>query len=96
MEQYGIRIYSDDFKTMKWDEFIALLSGINHNTALGRMISIRSETNKDVLKEFTPEMRRMRAEWLNRNAKKVSIKERDRFLESMKNAFIRMAGETNG
>lgn len=81
---------------MKWDEFIALLSGINHNTALGRMISIRSETNKDVLKEFTPEMRKMRAEWLNRNAKKVSIEERDRFLESMKNAFIGMAGGTNG
>lgn len=81
---------------MKWDEFSALLSGINHNTALGRVIAIRSETDKESLKEFTPEMRKMRAEWLNRNAKKVSIEERDRFLESMKNAFIGMAGETNG
>lgn len=81
---------------MKWDEFSALLSGINHNTALGRVIAIRSETDKEVLKEFTPEMRKMRAEWLNINAKKVSIEERDRFLESMKNAFIGMAGGTNG
>lgn len=77
---------------MKWDEFIALLSGINHNTALGRVISIRSETNKDVLKEFTPEMRRMRADWMNRNAKKKSAKERDTFLDGMKQAFISMAG----
>jgi hypothetical protein len=56
------------------------------------MVAIRSETDKEALKNFTPEMRRMRSEWLTRNAKRKSEKERDEFLESMKQAFISMAG----
>lgn len=91
-EQYGIRIYSDTFKKMKWDEFGALLSGIGPDTALGRIVSIRSEDDKDVLKEFTPEMKRIRSEWRNRMAKAKSTEERDRFVEAMKQAFISMAG----
>lgn len=77
---------------MSWDEFKTLLSGIGPNTALGRVVAIRSETDKEVLKEFTPDMRRIRNEWLTRSAKERSIEERDRFIESMKQAFISMAG----
>ncbi len=94
-EQYGIRIYSDTFKSMSWNEFKTLLAGIGPETALGRIVSIRSETDKDVLKEFTPDMKRIRTEWLTRSAKKKSVEERDRFVEQMKQAFIAMAGGIN-
>lgn len=77
---------------MKWDEFSALMSGIGPKTPLGRVVSIRSETDKDILSEFTPEMRKIRNKWLTRNAKNKSLKERDRFVEEMKQAFISMAG----
>jgi hypothetical protein len=77
---------------MRWDEFKTLLTGLNPDTALGRVVAIRSETNKDVLKEFTPDMRRMRNEWINRNAKNKSLSERDAFVEEMRKAFIAMAG----
>lgn len=79
---------------MSWNEFKTLLAGIGPETALGRIVSIRSETDKDVLKEFTPDMKRIRTEWLIRNAKEKSIEERDRFVEEMKQAFIAMAGKT--
>ena len=77
---------------MRWDEFKTLLTGLNPDTALGRVVAIRSETNKDVLKEFTPDMRRMRNEWINRNAKNKSLSERDAFVEEMRKAFIAMSG----
>lgn len=57
-----------------------------------RMVSIRTEEDEEMLKHFTPEQRRIRCEWRNRTAAKVSIKDRDVFLEQMKQAFITMAG----
>ena len=69
-----------------------MLSGVSPETPLGRIISIRSETDKDVLKHFNPEQRRIHSEWQNRLAKNKSPMDTERFLEEMKNAFIAMAG----
>lgn len=77
---------------MSWEEFKTLLAGINAKTPLGRIVSIRSETDKDVIKEFTPEMRRIRNEWQTRNAKAKTKESTDAFVEQMKQAFIAMAG----
>ena len=78
---------------MPWDEFSDLLSGIGPDTALGRIVAIRAE---EILKHFTPEQRRIRREWRNKHAMKVSEEDRDKFLEAMKQAFIDMAGGANG
>lgn len=77
---------------MTWEEFKTLLAGLNHKTPLGRVITIRSETDKEVIKEFTPEMRKIRNEWLSRNAKAKSAETTADFIEQMKQAFIAMAG----
>lgn len=55
---------------MQWSEFSSLLAGLNENTPLGKMIYIRSETDKDKLKLFSPEQRRIRNEWMAKIAKK--------------------------
>lgn len=81
---------------MKWDEFADLLSGLGPDTALGRIVSIRAEDNDEILKHFTPEQRRIRSEWRNKQAMKVSEEDRDKFLEEMKKAFLAMAGGANG
>lgn len=78
--QYGIRIYSDTFKTMKWDEFCALLSGISPETPLGRIVSIRAENDKEVLKHFSKEQKRIRNEWRNRTAQQM---DKDTFEQAM-------------
>lgn len=77
---------------MKWEEFKQLLSGIGTETPLGRIVTIRSETDKNVLKHYTKEQRRIRNEWLQKKAKKVSQSEMNQILEGFKQAFISMAG----
>lgn len=89
--QYGIRL-SRDLSGMKWSEFAALLNGLDGKSPLGRIVSIRAEDDPDVLKHFTKEQRRIRSKWRTRRAKQMPQKEIDAFLESMKQAFIGMAG----
>lgn len=90
--QYGIRL-SKQLDTMKWDEFKALLVGIGPDTPLGRIVSVRAEDDPDILKNFTAEQNRVRNEWRTRHRKvNTSNESRDRMLEELKNAFIKMAG----
>lgn len=89
--QYGIRL-SRDLSGMSWDEFCDLLAGLDSKTALGRIVSIRSETDKDILKHFTPEQRKIRSEWLARQAKEVSQAQLDAVLDFWKNGFLKMVG----
>lgn len=90
--QYGIRLSRELPGGMKWGEFRDLLIGLGPDTALGRIVQIRSEDNKEVLKNFTKEQRRIRNEWMQRRAKTVSQKDMDVILEGFKKAFISMAG----
>ena len=94
-EQYGVRVYSKDFQDMKWRELKPLLTGIGPETALGRIVSIRMEDDEEVLKHYTADMKKIRNDWRNRMAKQKSNAETDAFLESMKQAFIQMAGDNN-
>ena len=94
-EQYGVRVYSQQFRKMPWHEFKALLCGIGPDTALGRIVSIRMEDDKEVLKEFTKEQHRIRNEWRNKIAKQKKDKDVNEFLETMKQAFISMSGGVN-
>lgn len=83
---------SREIKTMKWDEFRDLLVGISPDTALGRIVSIRSEEDKNILKHFSKEQRRIRSEWRQKRAKQIKPEDRDKMLEQIKQAFISMAG----
>lgn len=89
--QYGIRL-SRELKGMKWDEFRDLLVGIGPETPLGRIVAIRAEEDEEMLKHFTKEQHRIRNEWRNKRAQKVSEEELTAVLEQFKNAFISMAG----
>ena len=89
--QYGLRL-SREIQTMKWSEFRDLLVGISPDTALGRIVAVRAEEDKDVLKLFTKEQKRIRNKWRNRKAKAMKPEQVEDFLEQMKTAFIQMAG----
>nr|DAU56438.1 MAG TPA: hypothetical protein [Caudoviricetes sp.] len=90
--QYGLSLASQEFRQMRWDEFAALLSGIGPETALGRVVAIRSETDPDILKHYTPEQRRIRDSWMARNRENVSKEQMADALENIKRALIQMAG----
>ena len=92
LSQYGVRLMNQDFKEMQWDEFKALLAGISPDTALGRIVSIRAEDDKNILDNFTPEQHKIRNEWRKRRAQNKTDEERNAFLDGLKEAFIKMAG----
>lgn len=77
---------------MQWLEFKQMLIGIGPDTALGRVVAIRSENDEETLKHFTPDQRRIRREWMERKAKEKTEAEAKDFLEQMRQTFIRMAG----
>lgn len=89
--QYGIRLRQED--DMSWSEFCTLLAGIMPETPLGQVVSIRSENDKEVLKNFTKEQHRIRNEWRRRRTKAVALnkdeakKQLKIFQEAMKKAF---------
>lgn len=66
--QYPNKNLYDD--SMDWIEFTTLLSGIMPETPLGQIVSIRSETDREVIKKFTTEQQRIRNDWINRQMKK--------------------------
>lgn len=88
---YGIRL-SRDLDGMKWREFSALLAGLDHETPLGRVVAVRAEDDPKRLKDFTPQMRRVRAAWRSRKAKAMPQQKVDNFIEQMKQVFISMVG----
>lgn len=92
--QYGIRL-TRELCGMKWREFSAYIAGLDGKTPLGRIISIRAEDDPDILKKFTPQQRRIRSQWRTRRANERPQEEVNAFLESMKNALIKMAGGNN-
>lgn len=89
--QYNIRLRHDE--SMTWSEFTTLLKGIMSETPLGQIVSIRSEENKDILKNFTQEEHRIRNEWRNKNNTVNNMSEEEKaeeirkVQELFKNAF---------
>lgn len=57
---------------MSWDEFRSLLAGLSPETPLGRVVAIRSESDRETIKHFTPDQKRIYNAWRDRKAKNMS------------------------
>ena len=77
---------------MSWQEFKTLLAGIGPDTPLGRIVAIRAQEDKDAIKNFNQYEKKIYSDWRNRQAKHKGQNEVMAYLDSMKNALIRMAG----
>lgn len=62
-EQFGIRLEVED---ITWTEYTKLFTGISGDSALGRLVMIRSEKDPKVIKTFSREQKKIRSEWINR------------------------------
>lgn len=80
---------------MKWHEFKALLVGIGPETPLGRIVQIRAEDDKEILKGFTKEQHSIRNSWRSRRAKDFSPEDMGAVLEQFKQIFLKMGGVGN-
>lgn len=68
---------------MTWDEFSALLNGILPDSPLGKIVSMRSEEDKEVLKSFTQDQKAERTRWRTREATKIEEKDMDKVMENL-------------
>lgn len=94
LQQYGIRVYSTEFKRMKWTELSALIAGIGPDTPLGRIVSIRAESDKDRIKEFTPDQKRIWSAWRKKLAGQKTKQDMEQMLDMFKTGFIKAAKAT--
>lgn len=92
LSQYGLRIRTKEFETVSWDEFKALIAGLAPETALGRVVSIRSETNQDTIKYFTPDQRRIYDRWRQREAGIMNQETFEKEMGDLEMMFADMCG----
>lgn len=73
---------------------MTLLSGISSDSVLGSVVGIRSETDAEKIKNFTPQQRKIRNDW-RRNHRPVISKteDLDKVMAGFKNMFISIGKE---
>lgn len=81
---------------MSWDEFYDLLAGLDADTPLGKIVQIRTETDKEILKNFTPGQRQIRADWQRKVALERTDDETMNFVLSMQQVFKNMSKTDGG
>jgi hypothetical protein len=77
---------------MSWSEFCTLLAGIMPKTPLGQIVSIRSEEDKDILKNFTQEQRSIRNEWRTRQVSNMTDEEKEAQIKEIEEMFAKAFG----
>ena len=92
LSQYGLRIRTKEFETVSWDEFKALIAGLSPETALGRVVAIRSETDKDIIKHYTKDQRRIYDDWRNREMKEMDGETFEKEMVGLEKMFAAMCG----
>lgn len=92
-QQYGIRLRREN--NMSWDEFTTLLAGLNGETPLGRVVQIRSETDRERIKRFSPAEQKIRNDWLFKHRTVTDEKTRDKAVEGF-HAMFKSLSERGG
>lgn len=77
---------------MSWDEFKSLITGIDPETPLGRVVAIRSETDKNVIKHFSKDQKRIYNTWRNRKAEAMLPATYDQEMKALEQWFANMYG----
>lgn len=67
---------------MEEEEFLHLLSNLNGETPLGQIVNIRAEKDKETLKHFTAQQKKIREDWKKEHFKEVNTSLGDSILSS--------------
>lgn len=89
--QYGYSIRKE-IDNLCWGELSSDIAGLNGDTPLGNIVRIRSEKDPEKIKNFSPEEKRIRNEWLNKNAVQMTKEKYENAMNNFKNMFMVMAG----
>ena len=80
LSQYGIRLKTAE---LDFDEFLNLTSCIMPDTPLGQIVAIRSESDAEVISNFTDSQRKIYNDWKNRDV----LNNEQKYVESMDKLF---------
>lgn len=75
---------------MEWAELSSYISGLNAETPLGYVVSIRSENDSEKIKKFTPEQLKIRSQWRRRMIGQVGKKEYRQAMDNIRDMFVAM------
>lgn len=90
-KQYGYSIRKE-IDNMDWAELCSDISGLMHDTPLGNIVEIRSEDDKERLKNFTQEQKNTRWKYRMKMAQKVDQEEYKKVITDLQKMFKEMAG----
>ena len=91
-KQYGYSIRKE-IDNMDWAELCSDISGLMHDTPLGNIVEIRSEDDKERLKNFTQEQKNIRWKYRMKMAQNVDQEEYKKVITDLQKMFKEMAGD---
>ena len=91
--QYGYSIRKE-IETMSWAELSSDISGLMGDTPLGNIVQIRSEDDRERLKNFTQDQKNIRWKYRMKMAQNVDQEEFKRTIADLQKAFKEMAGDS--
>lgn len=80
LSQYGIRLKTAE---LQYDEFLNLTSCLMPESPLGQIVAIRSETDGDIIRNFTDAQRRIYDEWASRDV----LRNKQKYNDNMDKLF---------
>ena len=80
LSQYGIRLKTTE---LQYDEFLNLVSCLMPETPLGKIVAIRSETDGEIIRNFTDSQKKIYNDWANRDV----LSNEQKYTESMDKLF---------
>ena len=80
LSQYGIRLKTTE---LQFDEFLNLVSCLMPESPLGQIVAIRSETDAEVIKNFTDGQLKIHNEW----KRKSVLNNEQEYTENMDRLF---------
>lgn len=70
-------ILPSEQENLHYSDWYRLVGGLMEDTPLGRIVLIRKETNKDIIKEYGSYEKKVRADWNSFRASKVTQQQRE-------------------
>lgn len=91
--QYGYSIRKE-IETMSWAELSSDISGLMGDTPLGNIVQIRSEDDRERLKNFTQDQKNIRWKYRMKMAQNVDQEEVKKVISDLQRTFKKMAGDS--
>lgn len=89
--RYSIR---KEIDSMSWAELSSDISGLMGDTPLGNIVQIRSEDDRERLKNFTQDQKNIRWKYRMKMAQNVDQEEFKKAIADLQKAFKEMAGDS--